>query len=504
MADTLLNTDKLPSPDYEALIVGAGFGGMGAAIQLGRLGITSILMLDRNDDLGGTWHVNHYPGLAVDIPSFTYSYSFEPNPNWSRMYAPGAELKAYAGHVADKYQLRRYMRFNSTVEKAVFDEQSRCWTVHVAGQKPVTAGILILGTGFLSQTHMPDIPGIHSFAGKIIHTAAWDHSYDLEGKRAAVIGTGATAVQLLPKIAPKLKQMTVYQRTPIWVTAKYNPTIPPWMRRMFAALPLTQRFFRLISDTLLEMLMVLGVLYNKSLPGATRRVERMALAHMASQIKDPVLREKLTPKYSFGCKRPTFSNTYYPTFTRPNVELVTESITRIEPDGIVSADGRKREIDTLVLATGFSLWDKNFPAIEVIGKGGLNLGAWWRQNRFQAYEGISVPGFPNLFSLPSPYAYTSLSYFNTIEIQMKHMGRLLREMKRKHATTFEVSNAANDTYLHDMKRRVARSVFVNGNCALANSYYFNQHGEATLLRPMSTFAAFRQAGRFPLKDYCFE
>jgi cation diffusion facilitator CzcD-associated flavoprotein CzcO len=440
----------------------------------------------------------------VDIPSFTYSYSFEPNPNWSRMYAPGAELKAYAEHVADKYNLRNTMRFNSTVEKAMYDEEKRQWTVHIAGQKPITAGLLILGTGFLSQTHMPEIPGIHTFAGKIIHTAAWDDSYDLNGKRAAVIGTGATAVQLLPKIAPKLSQMTVYQRTPIWVTPKMDPKIPSWMRRMFAAVPLTQRIARFFSDLLLEALMVLGVLYNKSLPGVTRRVERMALAHLARQVKDPVLREKLTPKYSFGCKRPTFSNTYYPTFTRPNVELVTESIARIEPDGIVTSDGKKREIDTLVLATGFSLWEKNFPAIEVVGKGRLNLGAWWRQNRFQAYEGISVPGFPNLFSLPSPYAYTSLSYFNTIEVQMKHMARLLREMKRKNATTFEVSKAANDTYLHDMKRRVARSVFVNGSCATANSYYFNQHGEATLLRPMSTLAAFRQAGRFPLKDYCLE
>ena len=496
--------DSPTRPDYEAVIVGTGFGGMGAAIQLGRLGITSVLMLERNDDLGGTWHVNHYPGLAVDIPSFTYSYSFEPNPNWSRMYAPGAELKAYAEHVADKYKLRSRMRFNSVVEKAVYDEEKRQWTVHITGQKRVTAGLLILGTGFLSQTHMPEIPGIHTFTGKIIHTAAWDHEYDLNGKRAAVIGTGATAVQLLPKIAPKLNQMTVYQRTPIWVTPKMDPKIPPWLRRMFAAVPLTQRIARFFSDLFLEALMVLGVLYNKSLPGVTRRVEHMALAHLARQVKDPVLREKLTPKYSFGCKRPTFSNTYYPTFTRSNVELVTESIARIEPDGIVTSDGKKREIDTLILATGFSLWENNFPAIEVVGKGGLNLGAWWRQNRFQAYEGISVPGFPNLFSLPSPYAYTSLSYFNTIEVQMKHMGRLLREMRRKSAMTFEVSKAANDTYLHDMKRRVARSVFVNGSCATANSYYFNQHGEATLLRPMSTLAAFRQAGRFPLEDYCFE
>lgn len=488
-------------PDHEAIIVGAGFGGMGAAIQLRRLGITSILMLERADDLGGTWHVNRYPGLAVDIPSFTYSYSFEPNPNWTRLYAPGAELKRYAEHVADKYQLRQYMRFNTTIERAVYDEQNQQWTVHAAGAKPVTAQWLILATGFLSQTHLPDIPGIKSFAGKIIHTAAWDSSYDLNGKRAAVIGTGATAVQLLPAIAPLLKQLTVFQRTAIWVTPKMDSRIAPWVRRMFAALPFTQRIARFFSDTILELIMVLGVLYNKQMPGVTRLMERVCKKHIAAQIADPLLREKLTPRYSFGCKRPTFSNEYYPTFTRPNVELVTDGIARIEPDGIVTSDGRKREIDTLVLATGYDLWQKNFPAIEVIGKNGVSLAAWWRQNRFQAYEGISVPGFPNLFSLPSPYAYSGLSYFNTIEVQMKHMGRLLREMQRKKARTFEVSKTANDTYLAAMKKRVSRSVFVNGNCASANSYYFNQHGEATLLRPTTTYLALWQAARFPLSDY---
>lgn len=491
-------------PDYEALIVGTGFGGMGAAIQLGKLGIRSILMLDRADDLGGTWHVNSYPGLAVDIASFTYSYSFEPNPNWSRLYAPGAELKSYAEHVADKYDLRRHMRFNTIVEKAIYNEQGSYWTVYPKGQAPITAGVLILATGFLSQPKTPDIPGIASFAGKVIHTADWDHDYDLTDKRAAVIGTGATAVQLLPEIAPKLEQLDVYQRTPIWVTPKFDGAIPPAIRRLFALLPVTQRSARLVSDSILEMIMVVGVLYNKALPSIARVMERVCKGHIARQIKDRELRRKLTPQYSFGCKRPTFSNTYYPTFNRDNVELITDGIERIEPDGIVTRDGRRRQIDTLILATGFSLWEENFPAFQIVGRQGKDLGAWWRESRFQAYEGISMPGFPNLFSLPSPYAYSGLSYFTTIEGQMKHMARCLGEMRRKKARSFEVSQAANDAFLQDMKRRIGNSIFINGNCAPANSYYFNQHGEATLLRPTSTITALRQAGRFPLKDYQFE
>ncbi|AXQ31771.1 NAD(P)/FAD-dependent oxidoreductase [Solimonas sp. K1W22B-7] len=490
-------------PDYEAIVIGTGFGGMGAAIELKRLGIDSLLMLDRNDDLGGTWHVNTYPGLAVDIASFTYSYSFEPNPWWERLYARGAELKKYAEHVAEKYDLRRHMRFNTAVQQAVWDETNRLWSVHVQGGEPITARFLLTATGFLSQPKKPDIPGIESFKGKVIHTAAWDHDYPLEGKRAAVIGTGATAVQLLPKIAPQLARLDVYQRTAIWVTPKVDGPIPMALRRLFAALPAAQRSARLVSSGILEAIMVTGVLYNKQLPMLTRTMERACKAHIARQIKDPELRRKLTPDYSFGCKRPTFSNTYYPTFNRANVELVTEGIERIEPDAIVSRDGSRRPIDTLILATGFSLWEENFPAIKIVGRQGKDLGAWWRGTSFQAYEGVAVPGFPNLFCLNSPYAYNGLSFFTTIEGQMKHIARLVGELRRKSAHSFEVSESANDAFVADMKQRVGSSVFVNGNCASSRSYYFNQHGEATLLRPTSTLSGLRQASRFPLKDYHF-
>lgn len=492
------------APTHEAVIVGTGFGGMGMAIQLQRMGIDNILMLDQASAPGGTWHLNTYPGLAVDIASFTYCYSFEPNPHWSRLYAPGAELKAYANHVADKYRLRRHMRFNATVDRVVYDEAGAFWTVHITGAEPVTARILILATGYLSHPKSPDIPGLDTFAGKVIHTARWDHDYDLAGKRAAVIGTGATAVQLLPKIAPALQQMYVHQRTPIWVSPKSNPGIPEAMRSLFEKLPLTQRMARLVSSTILELVMVTGALHNKQLPFLTRGMEAICRQHLHRQIKDPVLRRKLTPNYSFGCKRPTFSNSYYPTFNRPNVELVTEPIDCIEADGIVTRDGRKRMIDTLILATGYKVWEKgNFPAFEVRGRNGIELGDWWDQNHFQAYEGITVPGFPNLFNLPSPYSFTGLSYFFTIEAQMKHIARCLGEMRKRQACSFEITPAANAAFLASMRGKLASSIFVNGNCAPANSYYFNQHGEASLLRPTPTFVALWQAGHYPLDHYHF-
>ncbi|MDZ7913801.1 MAG: NAD(P)/FAD-dependent oxidoreductase [Rhodococcus sp. (in: high G+C Gram-positive bacteria)] len=486
---------------YDAVVVGAGFGGMGAAIQLKRLGLNKLAILEREDDLGGTWHVNRYPGLAVDIASVTYSYSFEPNPNWSRLFAPGAELKKYADHVADKYDLRKHMTFGAVVDGARWDEDSSHWVVSVEGAPDITAKYLLTATGFLSQPHRPDIPGIDDFAGKIIHTTAWDDSYDLSGTKSAIIGTGATAVQLIPEVARQAAELTVYQRTPIWVVPKIDVPIPNAVQKLFSRIPLTQRIARAVSSSILEMIMVSAVLHYKQVKLLNKGASAASRAFLRSQVRDATLRKQLTPDYDFGCKRPTFSNSYFRTFTKDNVHLETTSIDHIAADGIVTADGRKTEIDTLVLATGFNLWDVNFPAIEVIGREGRNLGKWWRDNRFQAYEGVAVPYFPNFLTLASPYSYSGLSYFTTIESQMQHMDRLFGEVKRRGAETFEVTETANAEFLDRMTENLADSVFYGGSCQTARSYYFNQHGEAAILRPTSTRNAFVEAKRFPLEDY---
>lgn len=491
------------APHFDAVIVGAGFGGMGAAIQLDRLGISNYVILEREDDLGGTWHVNRYPGLAVDIASVTYSYSFEPNPHWSRLFAPGAELKKYADHVADKYGLRRRMRFDQVVEGARWDEDEQHWVVSVAGAAPVTARYLLTATGFLSQPHSPDIPGIDTFAGKVIHTTAWDSSHDLRGRKAAIIGTGATAVQLIPKLAEQVDELTVYQRTPIWVTPKVDMPIPRAVQQLFAKVPLTQKAARAVNTSLLEALMVSAVLHFKQAKPLNKTAAAAAKAFLFAQVRDKELRRKLTPDYDFGCKRPTFSNSYFPTFTKPHVHLETAGIERVEADGIVGRDGVKRQVDTLVLATGFNLWDVNFPAVEVIGKQGLNLGKWWRETRFQAFEGITVPGFPNYLTLASPYSYSGLSYFTTIEVQMRHMKRLFGEMRKRGASVFEVTEEANAQFLDRVTRNLTTSVFNLGSCENSRSYYFNQHGEAAILRPTSTVSALREAERFPLDSYSY-
>ncbi|WP_282781261.1 NAD(P)/FAD-dependent oxidoreductase, partial [Nocardia sp. CC201C] len=492
------------APQYDAIVVGAGFGGMGAGIELDRLGLSDFVILERENDLGGTWHVNRYPGLAVDIASVTYSYSFEPNPHWSRLFAPGAELKKYAEHVADKYDLRRRMRFDTVVGGARWDGEQQHWVVSIENGETLTARYLLAATGFLSQPYTPPFPGIDGFAGKIIHTTAWEDDYDLTGRRAAIIGTGATAVQLIPELAKRVSALTVFQRTPIWVVPKVDAPIPAPVRQLFERFPVTQQGARLVNTTMLEALMVVGVLHFKQAKPLNKAAAALAKAHLRAQVRDKETRAKLTPDYDFGCKRPTFSNHYFKTFNEPHVRLETNSIDHIEPDGIVTADGHKTEIDTLVLATGFNLWDVNFPAIEIIGRDGVNLGKYWRDNRFQAYEGISIPKFPNFISLNSPYSYSGLSYFTTIEAQMKHMGRLFGEMFRRGAQVFEVTEAANAAFLESVTDKLGSSVFYGGRCSTARSYYFNQHGEAALLRPNSTLTTHRHAVSFPLDDYTYE
>jgi cation diffusion facilitator CzcD-associated flavoprotein CzcO len=486
---------------YDVVIVGAGFGGIGAAIQLNRLGYDNIVIVERESDLGGTWHVNRYPGLTVDIPSTTYSYWFEPNPYWSRLFAPGAELKRYAEHVADKYDVRRYMRFNTTVEGARWDEDAQAWRIALAGGETLSAQFLIAATGFLCQPRTPDIPGVETFSGRILHTADWDDSYSCEGRRIAVIGTGSTGVQVIPELAKEVAELTVYQRTPIWVMPKLDVGFPPVVQRLFARVPILQRLVRWFTDNATEFMMVIAMwkfVYFKRVNKAAADLSKL---HRLLSVRNRELGRKLNPDYDFGCKRPTMSNSYYRAFTKPHVHLETNGIERIEPDGIVACDGTKRFIDTLVLATGYDVWDANLPAIEVIGREGRDLGKWWRETRFQAYQGVTVPYFPNFLTLASPYAWLGLSWFNTVEYQMRHMDRLFGELQRRGARTFEVTESANARFLDRMTDLLGKSVFYAGNCLTSRSYWFNHSGEAPLFRPTSVRNAVKEQDRFPLTDY---
>jgi cation diffusion facilitator CzcD-associated flavoprotein CzcO len=491
----------MSTEQFDVVIVGAGFGGIGAAIQLNRLGYDNIVIAEREDDLGGTWHVNRYPGLTVDVPSTTYSYWFEPNPYWSRLFAPGVELKRYAEHVADKYNVRRYMRFNTTVEGARWDDDAQLWRVALAGGETVSAQFLITATGFLCQPRTPDIPGIEMFNGRIIHTADWDDSYSFNGRRAAVIGTGSTGVQVIPELANEASELTVYQRTPIWVMPKLDLGFSPAVQRFFARVPLAQRIVRWFTDSGMDLMMVIAMWKFRYFKRVNFAAANLSKIYRLLSVRDKELWRKLNPDYDYGCKRPTISNSYYRAFTKPHVHLETSGIERIEPDGIIARDGTKRLIDTLVLATGFDVWDDNLPAIEVIGREGRDLGKWWRETSFQAYQGVSVPYFPNFLTLASPYAWVGLSWFNTVEYQMRHMDRLFGELQRRGARTFEVTEEANARFLDRMTKLLDDSVFHLGSCATSRSYWFNHSGEAPLFRPTSVRNAVTEQDQFPLADY---
>ena len=486
-------------PDHEVAIVGAGFSGIGAGIKLDEAGIHDSVILEAGDGVGGAWHWNTYPGVCVDIPSPSYQFSFEQRDDWSKTYAPGDELKDYAEDLVDRYGLRSRIRFGKLVNAATFDEEADVWELATEDGERTTARYVVGATGVFSQPKPPDVEGLDSFEGTVMHTARWDHEQDLRGRRVAVIGTGASAVQVIPSIAPEVEQLVVFQRTPIWCLPKPDKPRDQWLIDGFPGAGLVRR---LASQAFVELTFPLPAHFNGIVPFA-KLGERVGRKHLREQVHDPVVRDKLTPRYSLGCKRPGFSNDYLRAFNRSNVALETGAIEAVTPAGVRTADGTEHEVDTLILATGFKVFDHgNMPPYPVIGRDGVDLESWWDENRFQAYQGVSMPGFPNLFTILGPYAYNGASYFTLIENQSKHIVRCLRNARRTGATSVEVTPEANRRYFESMLGRRKNQVFFTGSCATANSYYFDRHGDAPFRASPTIEAAWRSA-HFDLNDYRF-
>jgi cation diffusion facilitator CzcD-associated flavoprotein CzcO len=491
------------TPDHEVVIVGAGFSGIGAAIKLGMAGFRDYALLEEGDGVGGAWHWNTYPGVAVDIPSFSYQFSFETSADWSRVYAPGNELKAYAEHCVDRYGLRPRLRLDTKVVGATFDDDDHLWRLETGDGEELSARFVVGATGVFTKPKPPDIPGLDDYAGTIMHTARWDHGQDLRGKRVAVVGTGASAVQVIPSIAPLVDQLTVFQRTPIWCLPKLDGRIPGQLRALLRRLPLTRLPARVASQAFVEATFPLPAHFHGIVPLANVG-ERVGRDLLRKQVRDPVVRDKLTPRYALGCKRPSFSNEYLATFNRENVHLETTAIEAITPGGIRTADGIEHPVDVLVLATGFKVFESgNMPPFPIRGREGVDLEEWWDANRFQAYEGVSVPGFPNLFSILGPYGYNGSSYFHLIETQARHIVRCLKRARRTGSTLVEVTPEANERYWKAMLGRRHNQIFFQDGCATANSYYFDRHGDVPF-RPATSLETSWRSARFDLDDYRFE
>jgi cation diffusion facilitator CzcD-associated flavoprotein CzcO len=488
-------------PDHDTVIVGAGFSGIGTAIKLDKAQMGNYLVIEAGDGPGGTWHWNTYPGIAVDIPSFSYQFSFEQSADWTRTYAPGKELKAYAEHCVDKYGLRRRIRFNTKVLGADFDDTQNLWHIRTDPGGVVTSRFLVNAGGVLITPNLPDIDGVDSFAGLTMHTARWDHEQNLTGKRVAIIGTGASAVQVIPEIAPIVQRLNVFQRTPIWCVPKPDVPLSPMAQRMMR-IPGGKTIQRLLSQAYVELTFPLAAQYFTVNPMA-KNASKVGESYLRKQVRDPEVRDKLTPRYAVGCKRPGFHNTYLSTFNRDNVELVTEPIDKITGSGVATADGKTRDVDVLILATGFKVLDpESVLTYSVTGPGGRSLTQFWDEHRLQAYEGVSIPGFPNFFTVFGPYGYVGSSYFALIEAQTHHIVRCLKRAHRRRAKRVEVTQEANDRYFAEMMRKRHTQIFWQDSCALANSYYFDKNGDVPLRRA-STLEAYWRSRRFPLNDYAF-
>lgn len=488
--------------DHEIIIVGAGFSGIGTAIELDRAGVRDYQIFDASDGLGGTWRCNTYPGVAVDFPVFSYQFSFEQRSDWSRVYSPGREVQEYAEHCADRYGLRSRMRFDTKIDRIDFEDDTNRWRVTTAAGDTMTARFVVNATGTFPEPKIPEFNGIENFAGPVLHTARWDSTVDLTGKRVGIVGTGASGVQLISAVATEVAQLTVFQRTPIWIVPKYDAPLSARLRWVLAHVPLAKRAIRALSQAYIETVVLLPAQYHKLFP-LTRLAEGSLRRELATQVHDPAVRDKLTPRYALGCKPPAYSNEYLSTFNRENVYLETDPIDKVNSDGVRTAEGIEHELDVLILATGFNLPFVSGVPFRCVGSDGIDLHEHWARERTQAYQGVSVPGFPNYFSVFGPYAYNGSSYFNMIEASAKHIGRCLRHARRTGATRVEVTEEANTRYFDEMLRRRWRQVFWQDTCAVANAYYVDVNGDVPLRPALSVEMAWRSS-RFPLSDYSFE
>lgn len=487
-------TPSPPVGQHHVVVVGAGFAGIAMGIRLKEAGVDDFVICEKGDDLGGTWRDNTYPGCGCDVPSHLYSYSFEPNPGWSRMFSPQQEIWDYLRHCVERYGLQPHLRLGTEVTSATYDADSARWTVQTDTGDVLVARVLVAGVGALHQPRYPDIPGLDSFAGKAFHSAEWDHDHDLTGERVAVVGTGASAVQLVPRIAELTGRLTVYQRSAPWVTPKPDHRIDPDAQRRYARSPWRQRAMRHVVYWALE---ARGVGFALD-PRLMKGIEVQARRHLDKQVRAPDLRARLTPDYPAGCKRVLLSNDYYPTLARDDVELVTDPIAAVTSAGIVTADGVERRTDAIVFGTGFDV-SRNLTRIKIVGPDGTALHDRWERDGIGAHLGITVAGFPNLFLLVGPntgLGHSSMIFM--IERQVGYVLQALRAMAIRRADSIAVRERTQRRFVDRVQARLSGSVW-NG----CQSWYLDESGRNVTIWPYFSWHYWLATRRLRTRDFVF-
>ncbi|MEU6906130.1 NAD(P)/FAD-dependent oxidoreductase [Streptomyces coeruleorubidus] len=484
-------------------VVGSGFGGLGAAVRLRREGVTDFVVLERASSVGGTWRDNSYPGCACDVPSHLYSFSFAPNPDWPRTFSGQEHIRAYLEHVTDVFRLRPHIRFDSEVKRMTWNAERLCWDIETSSGS-LSADVVVSATGPLSDPKVPDIPGLDSFPGKVFHSARWDHDYDLRGKRVAMVGTGASAIQIVPAVQPDVSRLTLFQRTPPWVMPRVDRAISDAERWLHRQLPFTSQLRR----GLLWGIRELQVQAFTKRPNELGFVEQLARRNMARAIKDPALRAKLTPDYRIGCKRILLSSDYYPALAQPNVDVVASGLSEVRGSTLVAADGSEAEADAIVFGTGFHVTDMPI-ADRVVGADGRTLAETWKGG-MEALRGASAAGFPNWMTIIGPNTgLGNSSMILMIESQLNYLADFVRQLdvlgvppgpsgSGGGRVALDARPSAVSAWNHRVQERMKRTVWNTGGCT---SWYLDASGRNTTIWPGTTGEFRRATRRVDLAEY---
>ena len=481
----------------DVAIIGAGFSGLSMAITLKKAGRTAFRVFEKAPDLGGTWLFNRYPGIACDVPAFLYSFSFAQNPSWSRAYSPGEEIWLYMKRVTEEYGLAPYLRFNAPVTQARYDETDRVWRVTLGSGEEILSRVVVTATGALHVPALPAIEGLENFAGRKFHSAKWDSAFDPAGKTVAVIGTGASAIQIVPELAKQAGHVLLFQRTPAWVLPRQDKPTSALMKSLFRRAPLIQRAYRALIYARMELRAVAFAVYPKLM----KHLEKLALAYLDETVADSKLRAALRPNYTIGCKRILITDDFYPAMNRANVALVTSPIAWIEGNTIVSQDGERRAVDAIVLATGFAVTDW-IPGVRIIGRGGRDLTKEWRDaGAARAYYGIVAEGFPNLFMLLGPntgLGHNSLIFM--IEAQTRYIMHCLSWLWSGAAGSIEVRTEVQHQFNRRLDAKMKRTVWMSG----CRSWYLNANGSNSTIWPSFTLSYWWKTHRARKRDFHLE